>query len=221
MLSLPILLFFGLPASVANGTNRLGLSPGMLSSVLGLKKKGYFPFAQALRIAPPVIVGALAGSFLAVRIPDEQLKLLIAILIIVLSVLIFMDSYGKVGNSAGDGKGYFQKSLLKQSATVSSELQLNWKQGWYLGRLPTIVYMLVGFYGSFLQIGDRACGEEPVDRDVVLRQDGLEDAREVVRDRRREEPEPIARDETRGGASFVTMERPIGERQSSPVVWMV
>ena len=29
---------------------------------------------------------------------------------------------------------------------------------------------------------------------------------------------PIASDETRGGASFVTIERPIGERQSSPMV---
>ena len=40
-LSLPIMIFLGMPATVANGTNRIGLIIGNFSSAFNLMKHGY------------------------------------------------------------------------------------------------------------------------------------------------------------------------------------
>lgn len=40
LLSLPILIFLGLPAAVANGTNRLAIMIQCLFAVAGFKRKG-------------------------------------------------------------------------------------------------------------------------------------------------------------------------------------
>ena len=40
-LSLPIMIFLGLPATVANGTNRIGLIIGNFSSAYNLARHGY------------------------------------------------------------------------------------------------------------------------------------------------------------------------------------
>ena len=62
-LILPLLIFFGLPASLANGTNRVGIMSQNLAGILGFHRHGAFNWAWALTASVPAVVGsALASS---------------------------------------------------------------------------------------------------------------------------------------------------------------
>ncbi|MBO7512234.1 MAG: TSUP family transporter, partial [Fibrobacter sp.] len=52
-LSLPIMIFLGLPATVANGTNRIGLIIGNFSSAINLMRHGYLNKKIFLQLALP------------------------------------------------------------------------------------------------------------------------------------------------------------------------
>ncbi|HPS83888.1 MAG TPA: TSUP family transporter, partial [Bacteroidales bacterium] len=68
-LSLPVLIFTGMPANVANGTNRISILMSSLTGVLSFNKKGFFDIRNALILAAFVIPGAIAGTFFVIEIP--------------------------------------------------------------------------------------------------------------------------------------------------------
>lgn len=96
LLTLPALIFSGLPASIANGTNRLALLVGGLSGVSRFRKSGYFEPKLGLKLAIPTTVGAIAGSFIAVDIPDEIFKPIFAtVMLIILAFMLFRPDFEK------------------------------------------------------------------------------------------------------------------------------
>ena len=70
-LSLPIMIFLGMPATVANGTNRIGLIIGNCSSAFNLMKHGYLNKKIFLQLLIPTIVGTGIGVCFLVRIGDK------------------------------------------------------------------------------------------------------------------------------------------------------
>lgn len=74
MLTLPALMLLGLPADVANGTNRLAVVSQSVSGVVMFERAGKLEGAKVLPILAPTIVGALAGAQLAAVLPVSYLK---------------------------------------------------------------------------------------------------------------------------------------------------
>jgi len=70
MLSVPVLIFLGVPGTVANGTNRIALLPQNISAVLAFYRKGFSNFKLSLSLAACTIPGTLIGATLASRIPN-------------------------------------------------------------------------------------------------------------------------------------------------------
>ncbi len=66
LISLPVLIFLGLPPAVANGTNRVAIVVQTSMAVLGFKSKGVstFPFNVYLGLirAPWLLIGRLYRS---------------------------------------------------------------------------------------------------------------------------------------------------------------
>ena len=96
-LSLPIMIFLGMPATVANGTNRIGLIVGNLSSVFNLAKHGYLNKKIFLQLVIPTLVGGIIGIFFLVNIGDKMFQAIIAIAIclIVISSNVSKNVFGK------------------------------------------------------------------------------------------------------------------------------
>ena len=91
-LSLPVMIFLGLPATVANGTNRIGLIIGNFSSAINLMRHGYLNKKIFLQLALPTLFGALVGACFLVRIGD---KLFQAILAVVICLVVVMSNLNK------------------------------------------------------------------------------------------------------------------------------
>lgn len=86
-LSLPIMIFLGMPATVANGTNRIGLIIGNISSVANLAKHGYLNKKIFFQLLIPTIVGSLVGACFLVQIGDKAFQAILAIVICLVVVM--------------------------------------------------------------------------------------------------------------------------------------
>ena len=70
-LSVPTLLFLGLDAATANGTNRVALLIECVAGVRGFHDQQQSAFADSLRLSLLTLPGALIGAWFAVRIDGE------------------------------------------------------------------------------------------------------------------------------------------------------
>ncbi|MFV0438397.1 MAG: sulfite exporter TauE/SafE family protein [Desulfopila sp.] len=87
LMTLPLLIFMGLPSSVANGTNRIAIFCQNLFAIRGFQKRGYLPLDLALLCTPPALVGAWLGADLAITMDDTLFKRVLAVIMV--GVLIF------------------------------------------------------------------------------------------------------------------------------------
>ena len=90
LLTLPVLIFMGLPPHVANGTNRIGIVLQALVGTAGYRSKGVstFPFNVYLGVA--AFFGALIGAQIAVDIRGELFNRILAIIMIIVVALIVL-----------------------------------------------------------------------------------------------------------------------------------
>jgi len=125
-LTLPLLIFLGLDASVANGTNRIGLLSQNLSGVLSFRKENVSQIKLSLKMSLFTLPGAIIGAFYATKISDAFFQKILGVVMI--GIVITM----MIPNS----KDYVTEKIT--------------------GKVPWLIYpimFLLGFYGGFIQIG--------------------------------------------------------------------
>jgi len=128
MLTIPLLMFIGLPANVANGTNRIAILFQNIIGVNTFRKKKVLDPASDYRLAIPAIVGSLIGAFFAVEINVGLLKKIIAGLMVVMLFIVVLKPDSWVTERAG-----------------------------YTDAKPTVlqytIFFFIGLYGGFIQMG--------------------------------------------------------------------
>lgn len=128
MLTLPLLMFLGLPANVANGTNRIAI---LLQNVIGVntfRQKKVLNLTTDYRLAIPAIAGAVVGSLIAVKVDEAILHKIIAGLMVVMLLLVVLKPEAWVREKAG---------AVHPKPTV----------------LQYIIFFFIGIYGGFIQMG--------------------------------------------------------------------
>ena len=86
-LTLPVLLFLGLPAPLANGTNRVAILAQNTGAVWSFRRQGFFDRHSLLWAALPATAGAVLGAWLALDIGEIAFRRLLAVLMVVLSAV--------------------------------------------------------------------------------------------------------------------------------------
>jgi uncharacterized membrane protein YfcA len=89
-LTFPLLLFAGLDAQVANGTNRLAILVQSVSAVGSFHQQGVRPWRLAMTAVAPALVGALIGSLLATILPPLALERLFGVVFLGLAVMMML-----------------------------------------------------------------------------------------------------------------------------------
>jgi uncharacterized membrane protein YfcA len=128
LITMPVLIFMGLPSAVANGTNRIAILLQNITSITRFKSKGYFEPRFALKLAFPALAGSLLGSSLAVDIPDALFNRILALVMIVVLVLILLKPTKKVAEKA------IVLSRKRETGLIAA-------------------FFCVGIYGGFIQGG--------------------------------------------------------------------
>lgn len=127
LLSLPVMLFLGVPGPVANGTNRIAILAQMATAVIAFFRKGYSDFRLSLTLALAAVPGAVAGALVAVRLEGVWFNRILAV--IMLTVMLVMAT---------------QKQTPAYTGAPPGKPRLV---------LAHILMAILGIYGGFIQVG--------------------------------------------------------------------
>jgi len=90
LITLPLMIFMGLPSAVANGTNRIAIFMSAFSANAGFKSKGISSYPFNVYLGLSGLLGALIGAQIAIDIKGELFnKILAIIMIIVVLIIVF------------------------------------------------------------------------------------------------------------------------------------
>ena len=89
-LTLPLLMMLGLPADVANGTNRVGIWLQCVTGVRAFDRHDALPRDAVVPVFVPTLSGGLAGALLAVALPNLYLKPVLLICILAMAVVMLL-----------------------------------------------------------------------------------------------------------------------------------
>ena len=81
-LTLPFLIFLGLPPTVANGTNRIAILVQNVGAVWGFHRHGLVEWRLLPVAAVPALLGALGGTWAAIAIGDRAFQRVLAALMV-------------------------------------------------------------------------------------------------------------------------------------------
>ncbi len=82
MLTLPVMIFLGLPATVANGTNRVAILIQNVGASWSFQRRGLLSKEWLILAVPPALVGALLGTVAAVNIGDMAFQRILAVALV-------------------------------------------------------------------------------------------------------------------------------------------
>jgi uncharacterized protein len=127
LITLPVLILLGLPANIANGTNRVGIVIQNVVSVATFHSRGALDVGGSMKIAVPTIVGSVIGAALAVDLDEALLNKIIGVLM--LAMLGIM--------------------LLRPRRWLEAHATVRHTSYW----LQAPVFFAIGVYGGFIQAG--------------------------------------------------------------------
>lgn len=131
LISMPALIFMGLPSAVANGTNRVALMVQSLVAIGYFRNKGYFYPKLSVIFGIPAVLGSIVGAKFAISLSDDMFNKILAIVMIVVAVLVIVRPEKRFLNMGEIGENLSKPRLI----------------------LASLAFFGVGFYGGFIQAG--------------------------------------------------------------------
>ncbi len=86
LLTLPVLIFLGLPPTVANGTNRVAILVQNIGASLSFRRHGLLDGRWVRLAGIPALLGALLGIWLAVRVGEATLQRVLAGIMVMVAI---------------------------------------------------------------------------------------------------------------------------------------
>ncbi|QYK00778.1 sulfite exporter TauE/SafE family protein [Shewanella psychrotolerans] len=128
-LTLPALMVMGMPAEVANATNRVGVTVQSITALIGFRKHGKLYTDDKGPILLPTIIGGFIGAGAAAYAPAEMIKPLLLGTMLIMALIILVKP-AMISPAIGT-------PVNKVSQTPSSWVWLT----------------IAGIYGGFVQAG--------------------------------------------------------------------
>lgn len=94
MITVPLMILFGMPADVANGSNRLAVITQSLVAVQQFKQKEVFKGIDVIALLSPCVLGTLLGALMISYVPEEILKMVLlgTMIVIATAIMFFPES---------------------------------------------------------------------------------------------------------------------------------
>ena len=97
LLTLPTLIFLGLPPTIANATNRIGIFLQSFTGAAGFRSKGISTFPFSIYCGASALIGSLIGAQIAIDIKGNTFnKILAVVMILVVVLIVFKRRFGAV-----------------------------------------------------------------------------------------------------------------------------
>lgn len=129
LLTVPALMWYGLPVDVANGTSRVAVLMQGLTAVLGFFREGKLELDLLWPIALPSVLGAVLGAVAATQIPNQVLTPIVIATLVIMAASMFLSP----------------KSFAPPEGSVPLDPRSHPR--------ALLALFAAGFYGGFLQAG--------------------------------------------------------------------
>ena len=127
IITVPIMMFLGVPGPVANGTNRITIVAHNAAAIVTYLKHGVPHAKLCFTLTPVVIPPAVVGAYLSTMLNNEQFEWMLAGVMV--AVLLLMQGQGSGSNGS--------ESPAEPKNMVAGHLLM----------------AVAGFWGGFIQIG--------------------------------------------------------------------
>jgi uncharacterized protein len=126
LLTVPLLVLIGLPGTLANGTNRVGIFLHNAIAAWRFRSEGVSGFREALPVLVPIALGSLGGAFVISHVADKTFERLFGVVMVLLLIPI----------------------LWRPAVSAKSDMTRRWSP-------PTafLVFLGIGLYGGAFQAG--------------------------------------------------------------------
>lgn len=128
LVTLPLLIFFGLPANIANGTNRVAIFLQNIVGTTNFRREKVLDLRGAVMLAVPAVLGSILGAQLAVNLNESDMRRVIGVIMVVMLFVILVQP----------------EKWLKGELT-ELESWPDWKR--------LVIFFIIGVYGGFIQAG--------------------------------------------------------------------
>ena len=128
LLTMPMLIFMGLPPNIANGTNRIAILIQTAIGVKGFQSKGVTTYPFSIYLGISALLGSLIGAQIAVDIKGELFNRILAVIMLLVVILML-----------------FQPKISLASLAERT-------QGKYL-YISIVIFFFLGIYGGFINAG--------------------------------------------------------------------
>lgn len=125
-LTLPFLMLMGLDASVANGTNRIGILTQTMSASLSFRNSKFKDTSLSIKLALLTVPGAIIGAIYSTQIDNSTFQIIVITVMAGVAVSLFIP-----------------KSKKNDYLDTITDFPL----------LAYPLMVLVGFYAGFIQVG--------------------------------------------------------------------
>lgn len=128
IISLSILMFLGLPANIANGTNRIAILFQNIAAVGSFRQQKVLDHNKGFWLAIPATIGSVLGAWIAVDLNEEIIEKAIAIVMLIMLFVI----------------------LYKPQRWLKGKKELQEKK---VNAGQMVLFFIIGVYGGFLHMG--------------------------------------------------------------------
>jgi len=128
LLTVPVMVFLGLPGPVANGTNRVAILAQSVTATIAFFKQGFSDFKLSITLSLCALPGAIIGAMLGTGLEGVWFNRALALIMLCVIILMLFKKEPSAKNLESEGKP--QRVLLGHVLMVG-----------------------VGFYGGFIQVG--------------------------------------------------------------------
>lgn len=128
LLTMPVLIFLGLPSSTANGTNRIALLVQNAIGIWNFRRQGFFEWKLSLWLSIPAVIGSIIGALFAVAISDNLFNKILAVVMVVILIFVIWQPH---------------KRLVKEEKAPTRGRMI----------IACVSFFVVGLYGGFIQAG--------------------------------------------------------------------
>lgn len=128
VISLSVLMLMGLPAAVANGTNRIAITIQTLTAATVFRRQKVLDLKKGTLLGIPSAIGSLLGAYIAIDINEAVFEKAFAVIMLVMLVFVFYNP---------DKVIYGRKELVDKKVTA-----LQW-----------VIFFFLGVYGGFVHVG--------------------------------------------------------------------
>jgi uncharacterized protein len=128
LLTVPVMVFMGLPGPVANGTNRIAILAQNITAITTFARRGFKDFKLSLSLAACALPGAIAGALLGTQLEGVWFNRTLALIMVAVMLIMHFD----------------RGSVAQSENHRPNRRQLVWGHALMIG---------AGFWGGFIQLG--------------------------------------------------------------------